>query len=122
MGLLFKPFIGMLANAFALYIVIEMVDGVTYTGGFLFFLVAGVVLGLVNLIVKPILKIVSLPFIFITGGLFLVVINVGVLWFFQYFLEVAEFRDLSLGFQNFSSYVIGALVFGIINWGLNLID
>ncbi len=122
MGLLIKPFIGILANGFALYLVIELVEGITYTGGFLFFVIAGIVLGLVNLIVKPIIKIVSLPFIFITGGLFLIVINVGVLWFFTYFLEVAEFRDLSLDFQNFSSYVIGAVVFGIINWGVNLID
>lgn len=122
MGLLLKPFVGILANGFALYLVIELVEGITYTGGFLFFVVAGIVLGLVNLIVKPIIKIVSLPFIFITGGLFLIVINVGVLWFFTYFLGVAEFRDLSLDFQNFSSYVIGAVVFGIINWGVNLID
>ncbi len=122
MGLLIKPFIGILANGFALYLVIELVEGITYTGGFLFFVIAGIVLGLVNLIVKPIIKIVSLPFIFITGGLFLIVINVGVLWFFTYFLEVAEFRDLSFDFQNFSSYVIGAVVFGIINWGVNLID
>ena len=122
MGLLLKPFIGILANGFALYLVIELVDSVTYTGGVLFFIVAGIVLGLINLIVKPILKIVSLPFIFITGGLFLIVINVGVLWFFTYFLDVAQFRDLSLDFQNFSSYVIGAVVFGIINWGVNLID
>ena len=117
-----KPFIGILANGFAIYLVTRMVDGVSYEGGLMFFIVAGVVLGLINLIVKPILKIVSLPFIFITGGLFLVVINVGVLWFFQYFLEVAEFRILALDFQNFSSYVIGAIVFGIINWGINLID
>ena len=122
MGLLMKPFIGILANGFAIYLVTRMVDGVSYEGGLMFFVVAGVVLGLINLIVKPIIKIVSLPFIFITGGLFLVVINVGVLWFFQYFLEVAEFRNLALDFQNFSSYVIGAIVFGIINWGINLID
>ena len=122
MGLLLKPFIGMLANGFAIYIVTRMLEGVTYSGGFLFFIFAGIVLGLVNLIVKPILKIVSLPFIFITGGLFLVVINVAVLWFFQYFLEVAAFRDLALHFDGFSSYILGAFVFGIINWGINLID
>ena len=122
MGLLIKPFIGILANGFALYFVTQLVEGITYTGGILFFVVSGLLLGLLNLIVKPILKIISLPFIFITGGLFLVVINVAILWFLTYFLDIAQFRDLSLDFQNYSSYVIGAVVFGIINWVVNLID
>ncbi len=122
MGLLIKPFVGILANGFALYFVTQLVEGITYTGGILFFVVSGLLLGLLNLIVKPILKIISLPFIFITGGLFLVVINVAILWFLTYFLDIAQFRDLSLGFQNYSSYVIGAIVFGIINWIINLID
>ena len=50
-----KPFIGILANGFAIYLVTRMVDGVSYEGGLMFFIVAGVVLGLINFIVKHII-------------------------------------------------------------------
>jgi len=56
------------------------VDGFTVSGGIKGYLIAGVVLGLLNLIVKPVLKVISFPLIFISLGLFIVVINAIVLW------------------------------------------
>jgi putative membrane protein len=44
------------------------------------YLIAGTLLGLVNITVKPILKIVALPFTIITLGLFSFVINAAALW------------------------------------------
>lgn len=121
MGIIFKGILGIALNAGALYALGRVVEGVTYTGGLKFFIIGGVVLGLINGLVKPLLKIVSLPLVFITGGLFLIVINMGVLWFLSYFFSVIQFQDVTLTFQNFGTYVIGAVVFGLINWFLNLI-
>lgn len=121
MGLLFGPVITVGVNGLSLYLLTMFIEGITYTGGLKLFVISGIVLGLINFFVKPLLKIVSLPFVILTGGLFLVVINVGVLWFLSYFFSVIEFRDVTLSFQNFSTYVIGAVVFGIINWLLSLI-
>lgn len=121
MGLILKPFFGIAVNAAVLYVLMRIVPEITYTGGYMFFIVGGAVLGLINALVRPLLKILSLPFIFITGGLFLIVINMGILWLFGYFLEVAAFQGVSLDFPNFGTYVIGAIVFGIANWAFNLI-
>lgn len=121
MGFVYKPLFGIVLNGVVLYLLIQLVDGIKYTGGFKFFLLAAIVLGLINFLVKPLLKLLSLPFVLFTGGLFLILINVFVLWFLTYFLSVVEFRDVTLVFENFQTYVIGAVVFGIINWGANLI-
>jgi len=122
MGLLLKPFTAILINGFTLFLLTKFVDGATYTGGLKFFVLGGIIVGIINFFVKPILKILTLPVIALSGGLFLVVINVGVLWFLSYFFRVAQFQDVSLAFSNFESYVIGAIVFGLINWALHIID
>ena len=79
-------------------------------------------MGLINLFIKPLIKILSLPFVILTGGIFLVIINIGVLWLLKYFLEIIQFQNITIGFQSFTTYVIGALVFGIVNWAIHLID
>jgi len=121
MGFIIKIIFGVALNGGALYAMIRLVDGVTYTGGITFFILGGIVIGFLNALIKPILRVLTLPFIFITGGLFLIVINGGLLWFLSYFLDVIQFRDVTLVFSNLGSYAIGALVFGIINWFENLI-
>lgn len=122
MGLVVKPLFGILLNALALYGLIYFVPEITYTGGLKFFVLGGIILGLLNFFVKPVLKLFSLPFIILTLGLFLIVINALILWFLSYIFDVIAFRDVALHFPNFSTYVIGAIVLGIINWVLNLID
>lgn len=117
---LIKPFIGIVLNGVILYLVIRVVDGVTYTGGIKFFVLGGIVLGLINFFIRPIIKIFSLPFVFITGGLVLIVVNVFILKFLSYFLAVAQFENVTLTFSNLGACVIGAVVFGIINWTVNL--
>lgn len=121
MGFILSPIINIAINGGTLYLLTRLVEDITYTGGFKFFVIGGVVLGVVNLVVRPLLRIVSLPFMFLTGGLFMIVINVVILWFLSYFLSIAEFREVTLVFQNTSSYVIGAIVFGVINWTSSLI-
>lgn len=120
-GFLIKLSLDLILNGVCLYAVIHFVDGVTYTGGLWFFLIGGIIMGVLNSVVKPILKIISLPFIFLSGGIFLIVINGVLLWFLSYFLSVAAFRDTSITFPNLGAYAIGALVFGLINFITNLI-
>lgn len=122
MGIITRPIIGIAANGFALYLLTLAVNEIAYTGGIKFFIIGGLILGIVNLIFKPILKVLSLPFVIITGGLFLIVINMAILWFLQYFIGIIQFQDVTLSFPNFPTYVIGAVVFGVINWIIHLID
>jgi putative membrane protein len=72
--------ISLLANILGLYLAQLWVSGFSVSGGWKGYIVAGIVLGILNLIVKPILKIISAPLIIISLGLFLIVINAIILW------------------------------------------
>jgi putative membrane protein len=72
--------IGLLANILGLYLANLWVAGFAVGGGWQGYLVAGLVLGILNLIVKPVLKIISTPLILVSLGLFLIVINAVILW------------------------------------------
>lgn len=72
--------IGLLANILGLYLAHLWVAGFTVSGGWKGYIIAGLVLGILNLIVKPILKIISTPIILVSLGLFLIVINAIILW------------------------------------------
>ena len=77
-----------LANAGALwgadYFLVEKFEIV---GGALGFVFAGAVLGILNTFVKPFLKIFALPFVIVTMGLFLVIVNSVLLWILKWIFE-----------------------------------
>jgi putative membrane protein len=74
-------------------------------------LVAAVVLGLVNAVIRPILILLTLPATLLTLGLFIFVINGLLFWFVGSHLE---------GFEvgGFWSGVLGAIVYSIVSWAL----
>ncbi|MBT3865189.1 phage holin family protein [Candidatus Peregrinibacteria bacterium] len=116
-----KIFLGTMLNIASLYALTRLVDGVEYTGGYLFFIVGGLIIGMVNSMIKPLLKLISAPVIVITLGLFSIVINALSLWLLSYFLSIIQFRDVALTFPNFGTYAIGALVFALINWASHIV-
>ena len=76
----------------------------------------GVILGIVSSLVKPVVKLLSLPFIILTLGLFLWVIN-------ALMLELTAWLagQLDLGFRVgdfFWSALLGALVISLVNWAV----
>ena len=68
-----------LVTALALVVTANLVPGFAITS-FVAALVAAVVLGLLNAIVKPILVLLTLPITFLTLGLFLFVLNALTIW------------------------------------------
>ena len=76
-----KVIFAVLINALALWIAHNYVLGFDVRGGIQVYAVAGLVLGLLNLIVKPILKVIAFPLMLISLGLFALVINGLLLWF-----------------------------------------
>lgn len=69
---------------------------------------AGLILGLLNLLVKPIIKILSLPINILTLGLFNIVINAGILW-------IVDLIIGGLRVAGFWGYVWGSLIISIIS-------
>ena len=116
-----RALIGIVINAAALYVLIEFLDEVTGTGGIKLFLIGGLIIGILNAFVKPIMKILSLPFVILTAGLFLIVINAVILFLTEWVINTMAFRDVSLHFQGIGAYLISAIILGVINWVHNLL-
>jgi putative membrane protein len=75
-------------------------------------MVAALVLGLVNTLIRPILVLLTLPVTLLTLGLFIFVINGLLFWFVGSFVP---------GFvvAGFWAGVFGAIVYSIISWALS---
>jgi putative membrane protein len=65
-----------LSNALGIWAAARLVPGIKFFGDWKWLILAGAVLGFVNFFVKPIVKIISLPLIWVSLGLFTIVINV----------------------------------------------
>jgi putative membrane protein len=72
-------------------------------------LLAGVVLGLINALVRPILVILTLPLTLVTLGLFLLVLN-GIC------LALTAWLVPGLHVAGFGPAVLGALVISLVSW------
>ena len=72
-------------NAAALWVAQYLGTGLIITGGLKNYLIAGVILGILNLGLKPILKTITFPLIILTLGLFNLVLNGLMLWLVDYF-------------------------------------
>ena len=69
-----------LSNALGIWASARLVAGIHFYGNWKWLILAGAVLGLINFLVKPVVKIISLPLIWLTLGLFTIVINVLMLY------------------------------------------
>lgn len=76
----------LLFNALGLILISSLVDGI-HVEGFYSALIAAVVLGILNIIIKPILLILTLPVTIVTLGLFAFVVNASLFWFAASFIE-----------------------------------
>lgn len=77
-------------------------------------LIAAAVIGLANVLIKPVLVILTLPITLITLGLFIFVINGVLFWAVGHFLQGFEVRTLLAG-------IVGAVAYSVISWILSAI-
>ena len=75
-------------------------------------LVAVLVLGLLNAVIRPVLLVLTLPVNLLTLGLFTFVINGFVFWLAARFLEGFEVR-------SFGWAILGAIVYSLISWAVS---
>ncbi len=97
-------------NAVALLVVAYLLPGIT-VASFGSALIAALVLGLLNTVVKPLLILLTLPLTVVTLGLFLLVLNALVFWWAGSILK---------GFQveGFWWAVIGAIIYSLVSGAL----
>jgi putative membrane protein len=102
-----------LVNAAAIYLVAHVVPGIEVSG-VVAALGAGLVLGIVNAVVRPVLVILTLPVTLLTLGLFLFVLNGICLW-----LTSLVVKGFVVG--GFWSAVLGALIISVVSWILTAV-
>ena len=98
-------------NAVALLALPYVFSGI-HVASFTNAMVAALVLGLINALIRPILILLTLPATILTLGLFIFVINGLLFWFVG---------SLDLGFtvDGFWTAVLGAVVYSVISWALS---
>ena len=107
----------LLATAAALWMAVLLVPGISYTGGVLGLLAVALVFGLVNAIIRPILKALTCPLVVLTLGLFVFVLNALMLWLTS---ELAQALGFGFDVDGFMAALIGAIIVGIVSTILNL--
>lgn len=108
----------LLINAAALWVAVALIPGITYTGTWLPFLGVALVFGVLNAFVRPLVKLLTLPIIFLTLGLFALVVNGLMLW-----LTGKLSGALGLQFQvdGCLSAILGAVVVSIVSALLSML-
>lgn len=107
----------LLINAAALWVATQTVTGISYTGDWRLLLAVSLVFGVLNVVVRPVLKFLTFPFFIVTLGLFTFVLNAFMLW-----LTGATSMALGLGFQveGFGAALLGGLVVTVVSFVLSL--
>jgi putative membrane protein len=102
------------ANAVALYVAAWLLTGVTYGDQWWTLLVAAAVFTFVNAWLRPVVRLLSLPLIILTLGLFLFVVNVLMLYVTDWLVPDFEIRSFGAG-------VLAAIVVSVVNWVLHAV-
>lgn len=115
-----KILFGIILNAVALYAVTYFLADIKYTGGVLFFVMGGVIIGVLNTFVKPLMKVLSFPLMLMTVGLFSLVINAVIFWLTMKVVSGIHFYDISVTIASSWTYLIAGVIFGLVNWVIHL--
>ena len=111
-------------NAAAIWLATQILSGIEVVGGddtttrVLVLLAVGLVFGLVNAVVKPIVKLISLPLYILTLGLFTLVVNALMLMLTGW---LSERTDYGLRIENFGQALLGALIISIVSFLLSVV-
>ena len=100
--------------AFSLFVAAWLVPGIQVEGnGWVVYALMAVILALVNAFVRPILKILTCPLIFLTLGLFTLVINGLTLWLSSWI--AVNWLNVGFHIKDFWAALLGALIVSIVS-------
>lgn len=106
--LLIRLILRTLVGMAGLWLADRFVNGVNITGNETL-LIAALIMGVVNAVVRPVVFVLTLPVTFLTLGLFLLVVNAAMFALTAWLLE-------GFSVDGLWPAVLGALVMGVINW------
>jgi putative membrane protein len=112
-----------LANAGALGVAIWLLKDITLTGEntgrqTITLILVALLFGVVNVVVKPVVKLLAFPLFILTLGLITLVINALMLLLTSW---LAGQLDLSFHVDGFGAAFLGGLIVSIVAWALHVI-
>jgi putative membrane protein len=103
-------------NTLAVLVAVYMVKGLTFADDSVWIpFVVALVLGILNAFIRPIIMFLALPLLIFTLGLFMLVINAGLLYL------VGLLMGPHFEVQGFGSAVLGALIISVVAFILNVL-
>ena len=100
-----------LSNIVALFVAAAIFSGIDYEGNFRILVVAGLVFGLVNAVVRPLVILLALPAVILTLGFALLLVNALMLWLTDVIVGPFEV-------SGFWTAVGAAIIVWLVNWAL----
>jgi putative membrane protein len=112
-----------IANAAALAVAVWVLDKITLTGGgvgekTLTLVIVALIFGLVNVLVKPVVKLLTFPLFILTLGLITLVVNALMLLLTSW---LAGTLDVDFHVEGFWTAVLGGLIVSVVSWALHLV-
>jgi putative membrane protein len=105
-------------NAIALWVAAWIAPGATITDSVFWLLVLGLIFGVLNSLVRPILAFFTCPFYILTLGLFTFVMNVFILWLTEWVSQV--FGTGLVNWGDFWSTMLAGIIVTVVSMLLNL--
>jgi len=120
MNLLVRLLVNAVALAVAAWLIpgITLDEGATNTDRAITLGIVAVIFGLVNALIRPVVKLLALPLIILTLGLITFVINALMLLLTSW---ITENLDVAFHVEGFWPALIGALVITVVGWALDAI-
>ena len=100
-------------NAFALWFAALIVDGIQLSTNVFEVLIVALIFGLINALIKPLIKLISAPLIVVTLGLFTLLIN-------AFLLLLTSWLTDALTVDGLWAAILGAIIISLVSWLLSL--
>ena len=108
----------LLINAAALWVAIRLVRGISFEGDWWLVFAVALVFGALNAVIRPILFVLTLPFLLLTLGLFTFVLNAIMLWLTS---ATSDLFGLRFHVDGFGAAFVGALIITVVSFALSLL-
>ena len=101
--------IRLLINALAFWLIAKYVPGFHMSGGIWTPIIAAVIFGIVNALVRPIVLLITLPVTVVTLGLFIIVVNALMFWLVTWITP-------NFKIDGFGPALIGAIIMMVVSY------
>lgn len=106
--------IRLLINAAALWVAAQLLDGITLSDQPVAVAIVAIVFGLINSLIRPIVKLLTFPITIVTLGLFTLIINAAM-------LQLTDWLTSGLDVVGFWTSVFGGIVISLVSWFLSVL-